>query len=289
MNKILNGKWLQKPICVFSLVATANIFYFYRKTFKSYLLSLFKNKAKIENILTKGEKYIEKRKESFLQYIDNIDKSNENVNKEFYNKELYKESIEKDGNALENEWKRRIMVENTPRGNVYMHYDPYKLAFSYYADANISYHILNAVAMKYCSVYSCAHFFIDQDIVPIEKQSPLIKIHHIEKPKKKKEVNFTGGTNDDQDLPFAKLKNYNKTKVKDDKKGGENKKDDKIINVITNKFVYLGKSYKINWLSKTITKKKEPNFKSSLLDNLSAESQLQEQVLSYKDFKKKQN
>ena len=86
MNKILNGKWLQKPICVFSLIATANIFYFYRKTFKSYLLSFFKNKANIENILTKGEKYIEKRKESFLQYIDNIDKSNENVNKEFYNK-----------------------------------------------------------------------------------------------------------------------------------------------------------------------------------------------------------
>ena len=86
MNKILNGKWLQKPICVFSLIATANIFYFYRKTFKSYVLSFFKFKANVENILTKGEKYIEKRKESFLQYIDNTDKSNENVLSKFFKK-----------------------------------------------------------------------------------------------------------------------------------------------------------------------------------------------------------
>ena len=118
---------------------------------------------------------------------------------------------------------KKILVENTPRGNVYMFYDSYKLAFSYYSDTNISYSILNAVAMKYCKMFKCADFFVDQNIIPLKKESPLIKNVIILKKKKQNKDEKENENKDDDDAPFAKLKNYNVQKIKE-KKNDKNKK-----------------------------------------------------------------
>ena len=112
---------------------------------------------------------------------------NENIEKEFYNESMYKDTIISEDNKLEKNWKKRILFEQTPRGHVIIYYDAFKLAFTYYSDANsLPYKLLNAIAMKYCLTFHCMDFFIDQNIVPNENESPLIKIHHIEKRKRKK-------------------------------------------------------------------------------------------------------
>jgi hypothetical protein len=44
---------------------------------------------------------------------------------------------------------KNILIDRTPYGNVIMHYDVFKNGFAYYSDINLSYKIINAVAMKY--------------------------------------------------------------------------------------------------------------------------------------------
>jgi len=62
---------------------------------------------------------------------------------------------------LETVWKQRVLLENTPKGNVCMFYDLYKQAFAYHSDSQISYDVLNACAMKYTRIYACYDFFAD--------------------------------------------------------------------------------------------------------------------------------
>ena len=106
----------------------------------------------------------------------------------------------------------RVLIEATPRGNVIMFYNPYKLGFSYYSDSTgIPYPILNAVAMKYVTVFYCRNFFVDEHFIHTAKKggsfifdSPLLPILFSEpKPvvSDKKPLSNTKG-------PFAKLKNY---------------------------------------------------------------------------------
>ena len=173
----------QKSIQLWCSVAIINVLFFNRKNIFKFLKPFFEEiKPPPKSILTMGEIYNKQRQEEFLNFINNnvVMHTNININKEFYNKDAYKEAVKKEDNDLEKEWRRKILVENTPRGNVYMFYDSYKLAFSYYSDTNISYSILNAVAMKYCKMFKCADFFVDQNIIPLNKESPLIKIHHIQ-------------------------------------------------------------------------------------------------------------
>jgi len=279
----------QKSIQLWCSVAIINVLFFNRKNIFKFLKPFFEEiKPPPKSILTMGEIYNKQRQEEFLNYINNnvVMHTNININKEFYNKDAYKEAVKKEDNDLEKEWRRKILVENTPRGNVYMFYDSYKLAFSYYSDTNISYSILNAVAMKYCKMFKCADFFVDQNIIPLNKESPLIKIHHIEE--KKKQKNKDEKKNDEKkndDAPFAKLKNYNVQKIKE-KKSDKNKKDDsqKIINKITNKFILVGKIYQMNLLPK-VPVKKNVSFESQYLEDLKGENNLQKTVMSWQEYK----
>lgn len=283
----------QKSIQLWSSVAIINLLFFNRKSIFKFLKPFFEEvKTPPKSILTMGEIYIKQRQEEFLNYINNNDimHINKNINKEFYNKEAYKDAVKDEDNELEKEWRRKILVENTPRGNVYMFYDSYKLAFSYYSDTNISYSILNAVAMKYCKMFKCADFFVDQNIIPLKKESPLIKIHHIEEKKKQKNKDENKNEKKDEkknddDAPFAKLKNYNVQKIKE-KKNDKNKKDDsqKIINKITNKFILVGKTYQMNLLPKEPVKK-SVSFESQYLEDLKGENNLQKAVMSWQDYK----
>ena len=113
-------------------------------------------------------------------------------------------------------------------------------------------------------------------------------IHHIEKKKKNEKKNIQK-EDSDENSPFAKLKNYNndKLKTKDNNDQTKENKDEKIKNIITNKFVSLGKIRSFQPLYKPLKKNKSVQFTSSLLENLEQETNLQKQVMSYKDFKNK--
>ena len=288
MNFFSNNKWLQKPLHMSSFLFAIPFIYFYKDRLYNLLNVLNKKSIRRENILTKSDDYIENKKKLFLEKLKK-GALNENVEKEFYNETIYKDAIIGEDNKLENNWKKRILFEQTPRGNIIMYYDAFKMAFSYYSDTNsLPYKLLNAVAMKYCLTYHCMDFFIDQNIVSNEKESPLIKIHHIEK-KKKKESKKIQKEDSDENSPFAKLKNYNNDKLKA-KNGDEQakvKSEEKIKNIITNKFISLGKTRLFFPLHKPLKKTRSVQFTSSLLENLEQETNLQKEVLSYKDFKNK--
>jgi hypothetical protein len=114
-----------------------------------------------------------------------LESANDNIEPIFYDKEELTRCLKEENNHLETIWKSRVLIENTSRGNVIMYYDAYKMGFTYYCDKSVvSYDVLNAVAMKYSTVYRCRDFFMDEAC--IEGPNKLMKIHFEkeEKPKK---------------------------------------------------------------------------------------------------------
>lgn len=290
MKNIFNTyyvKALTKPFLLTTIVGTMNILFFYRKNLRNIWLNclsyFIKDKIPKKNILNYTEEYVEKSKNIFCDYQKkNLKDVNNNIEKEFYNQETYKETLEQDNNILELNWKKRVLIENTPRGNVYMFYDAYKLGFSYYSDtSSLPYHLLNAVAMKYCRIYKCMDFFIDQNIVAKEYESPLIKILHIEKKKNNEDVKKKNKKLM-EDAPFIKYKNNTIDKSKNNK---DKKKEKEKENIITNKFIAIGKVYNFNILHKK--PKSHNSFKSNILDTIEKESSLQNYVMSYKEYREK--
>ena len=290
MNRfnIAYAKFCKKPFFIAASIVTANMLYFNRKYIQNLLHRCkehFYPAPVIKNKLTETDEYIEKETERFLLYNGGTcTNKSENISKDFYNKDLLKDATKDEDNELEKAWRRRILMETTPRGNVYMYYDVYKLGFAYYSDVNsLPYMLLNAVAMKYCRIFKCTDFFIDQNVFTEKNnESPLIQIHHIEKKKK------TSG--DDvkklsrkilQDAPFAKLK-----KNEGNVSTNPNSKADMVENknIVTNKFINLGKIYNMNILNKPV-KKTVAEFNSPFLDNLKEEHDLQQTAMSYKKYK----
>ena len=76
----------------------------------------------------------------------------------------------------ENIWKHRILLENTPHGNIAMFYDLYRQAFTYYSDKHVSYSVLNLCAMKYVRIFLCRDFFVDTTILPVSFVNPFNKM-----------------------------------------------------------------------------------------------------------------
>src|SRR5210317_869326 len=299
MNNIVSrfnfayAKFGRRPFFVITTtIVTMNMLYFSRKYVKqimNHCREYFFPTPIIKNILTKSEEYVEERKKDFLPYYNNnnnTNNNNENITNEVYNRDLFKKAIEKEDNELEKVWRRRMLFEPTPRGNVYMYYDIFKLGFAYYSDVNsLPYSILNAVAMKYCKIFKCNDFFIDQNVITDKnKESPLIKILHMEEKKKKSGDGKQISKDILKDAPFIKLKK-NKSKMTCGNKETDKKEtEDKSKTNITNKFINKGKIYNMTVLNKP-TKKTSENFTSPLLDNLSQEHDLQKTVMSYKEYK----
>ena len=204
------------------------------------------NTQKHTFIKTPAQLYIDKYKSKFeLSYKQ--DKFNQNIEQAFYNKEKYNQIIETKDNILEQSWKKRILFETTPNGNVIMFYDAYKLSFSYYSDCNIPYNILNAVAMKYVLTYFCRDFFIDKSLIPLKHTSPFLHVHEIDK----KNTTVTKPKIDVTKGPFAKFKKYtkdNKEKPKEVNTKEENTKE--VKNYVKNKFISLGKVYDFSFITK---------------------------------------
>lgn len=244
----------------------------------------------VPTILDFTNQYIEKNKKRFLDTYENpLAIININIEPEFYDKKEHKRVCADSTNQLEKNWKRRVLFETTPRGNIIMFYDAFKMGFAYYSDSyNLPYNVLNAVAMKYALMFCCRDFFMDDQITPKDSPSPLIKIHAEEPEKKdklKKVANRTSNNSLDSKKSFAKLKDYKKVDA-----NTNNNNLPKEPEHITNRFICLGKTVNFQFTQPTPKENHRLNgFKSNLLEHLSGETNLQNQVMNYKDFKNLRN
>lgn len=200
------------------------------------------------------EKYEKKMKPAFLKYYDtsavvaakDLSEMNCNVSPIFYDRTKLKEYMKIENNDIEKQWKTRILVEYTPRGNIIMFYDAYKGGFSYYSDQSvIPLTILNCVAMKYVTKYMCLDFFVDEGIV-FNNPSPLIKLLEEEDKEeldKKKRVLKTLEMTTCVKLPYVKLKSAKTPQQQQETPANEKEKR-------MNKFIYLGKVNNFSFIQK---------------------------------------
>jgi hypothetical protein len=230
---------------------------------------------KIKTFLDADHTYIEPIRARFSTMLDTSNNYNENIDTIFYNKKEYNSYMQEQNTDLEKIWRTRMLLENTPRGNVLFFYDAFKMGFSFYSDEKtISYEVLNAIAMKYVLLYRCRDFFIDESVVPKDKCSPFIKLYFRDEPKKVLD-NKPTITN-----PFARLRKENpNTKTHPEQKKEPEK--------MKNKFLYLGKMNNALLLQPAPkTRKVLAKFTSPLLETIKMESGVQRETMSYKDFKK---
>lgn len=267
------------------------------------------NNKKKKLIQNEAFEYMLKRKNNFYSFIKKENIVNQNIDPIFYNLKEYNQLQTIENNKIEKEWKRRIMFETTPRGNIIMFYDVFKQGFGYYSDqTGIPYHILNLVAMKYTSIFRCIDFYMDKNSFPDKPESPLIKIYYNEEKEKKNPTPTTSYKINTKDAPFMKPKKEQSEPTKPKhtptlienilfkiittvlvwfypkktqfsvveilKEKSKEIPDEKPKEKTINKFIYYGKIANYSILQKTEIKTK--NLKTSY-ENM---------FLSYKDYKK---
>jgi hypothetical protein len=249
---------------------------------------------KTETFLDLDKKYINPIKIKFQENEENQEINfNENIESIFYDKKEFSICVSESNNILENKWRTRIIVESTTRGNIILFYDAYKMGFSYYSDQNIvSYDILNAVAMKYVTIFRCRDFFIDETIRKIS--SPFIKLYFTDEPNKtisqSDKSAFVKQQNSSKDKIISKPKRESFTisnlfSVKS--KLTEEKQVKNEPEKMKNKFIYLGKIHNFKIIQKFPKKNKVlKKFTSPLLEKITLDSNVQRERLSYSDFKK---
>jgi hypothetical protein len=226
---------------------------------------------------TETIKYYDVAKTKFLKTFESETDTNSNIDALFYDKTQYTKEMEIYNNDQEQIWKRRILMDSTPRGNLIMYYDPYKLGFAYYSDVYMPYHILNAAAMKYVVMFRCRDFFVDELIVPETQPSKLIKLYFIENDSKPKSKESTTTTTKQNSAVFAQLKNYNKPggRVSSESVALKTEiKNEKVMNI----FVNLGKMANYSIIKKTPKLFANNGFRSGLLPAA--------KEMSWSDYKK---
>lgn len=269
-----------------------NIFNF---LFSFFHLKKIKDTNKTKNVLSlldNIQEYILKEKKRFLSTYEISSISFSNLDPLFYKMEEYENMIIHSDNVLEEIWKKKILFESTPIGNVIMFYNVYKRGFSYYSDVHITYPLLNAVAMKYVRMFYCRDLFIDDILTPLENPSPLILLEQeYEKEKERKEKEKRSETVEDKEKnkifkngPFVKNKTNQKVKTKDIN-GNDKNSLQHLYNV--NKFIYMGKIHNFSFIQKIEKKlKMPPLIKNNYQGLFDDEHNLQQEVFSYRDYKK---
>ena len=111
-----------------------------------------------------------------------------------------------DEEGEERDFKKCLVLSNTPKGLVYLRYSKEAEGFEYWADNSIDYKYLETVARKYVTLFSCKSIYIDRFSLLKDK---IIKL------KEKIEDNARGddsGEDSGEDCGdvFASLKSYNK-------------------------------------------------------------------------------
>jgi len=251
-----------------------------------------------------SDDYIQHHKSVFLNSYENINADHSmNIEKCFYDSKLHALAVENAENELEQIWRRRIMLENTPRGNIIMYYDAFKQGFVYYSDnSNIPYFVLNAAVMKYVLLFKCRDFFIDDQITPENTLSPLLSIYHKPEPPKNTDNQSIKMVENPvlKSTAFAKLKTYNTVSGKLSSNDTEKPVGDKSSDILPekkekdytrNKIIYSGKMSNFNLLQHPKVAK-HVSFSSDLLDGLkttiATNSDTNNRVFNYRDFKKLQ-
>ncbi len=195
---------------------------------------------------------------------------NSNIDPVLYDFLKRKEIFVSPDNQLEKQWKSRILIENTPRGNVMIYFNPYLLSYHYYSDEQIiPYKILEQVATRYVVMFRCKDFFIDVEKRPGNKILEVLQKEEDSLKSKKMKVNdITKCVNiqsDSKDV-FAALKDYRSevktTELTNVKTNGPNKMDPKAKKKVeepkfSNKFVRVGKMCEFNITQKPVDKKIE--------------------------------
>lgn len=209
---------------------------------------------------------------------------NQNVEPIFFDRSQYKGLMDDPNNALEQAWRRRILYQTTPRGNVMMYYDAFKEGFAYYADQSvIPYEILNTLAMKYTMRFRCLHFFIDEKVVP-HNPSPLIQIvkqELLDENNKKKEIMQHLLVDTAQVNPFVKFKQPVVAASSLVKKPAED------ITMLRNKFIYMGKIRNFSILQEKPNKLGyiKPSVKTAYDFFFRSAENSQKNLMNYKAFK----
>jgi hypothetical protein len=215
------------------------------KNINIFLIESNKKKKKTE--VNKIDEYIKKQKYYFIKNMNNDD-ANKNIDNLFYDKEKYAEAMKLENKDIELIWKKRILFENTPYGNIIMYYDTYKQGFAYYSDINgISYDVLNGVAMKYAITYRCRDFYMDENTIEYFI-SPLVDIYG----------DFLKTDTNDENK--KKIENYRNESV------NAKLKKNKIKMVSTNKFICLGKIYNFSFLNERSSTQPQDENKMSYSD-----------------------
>ena len=116
--------------------------------------------------------------------------ANTNIGADLYDYDVRKTLFAEEKNDTERLWKTRILYESTERGNILFYYNPYKLSFEYYSDAQIiPYSILQYVAKKYVSMNRCRDFYIDMIERPQNKMIVVLRKEEEAMKSKKMKVN----------------------------------------------------------------------------------------------------
>lgn len=132
----------------------------------------------------KYQKYVKHYKEA------TDTEANTNICADLYDYDARKTLFAEEKNDTERLWKTRILYESTERGNVLFYYNPYKLSFEYYSDAQIiPYSILQYVAKKYVSMNRCRDFYIDMIERPQNKMIVVLRKEEEAMKSKKMKVN----------------------------------------------------------------------------------------------------
>ena len=140
--------------------------------YTKYALGQIKPVKKIEPLDydKKYQKYIKHYNES------SHEEANSNIVADLYDFDKRKVIFADDKNEVERLWRTRLLYEFTERGNVLMFYNPYKLTFEYYSDAQIiPYKILQYIAKKYVSMNRCRDFYIDMVEKPDNKMLDVLR------------------------------------------------------------------------------------------------------------------
>lgn len=185
--------------------------------------------------------------------------ANLNIDNDLYDYEKRKEIFAEENNSCEQHWKRKLMYESTPRGNVIVYYNPYKHAFMYYSDENsIPYNIMQYIAKKYAVMFRCRDFYIDPETYPENRILEIMKKEEEALNVKSKKVkDITKCIDKDMNMNnkdiFATLKSYKQEVIEPNAKQTAAKpSSDKqpVKNKFSNTFIRLGKTCEFNIIQK---------------------------------------
>ena len=266
-----------------------------------YFLGIYKTSEKKKSVLDEEEMFWRNKKKWFVEKVNQLiakgKNPNENIESIFYSKKEYDDymgSIRENKTDLEKKWETKKMCIHSPRGNVCMYYDAYKMGFAYYCDqSNLGMKTLDACAMQYVIYNSCLDFHMNEENGWNFEKNELAKLHYDDVEAHKpngKTTKITPNINIKEATMIAKtkLKKNNEKQLEKPK--------------MTNKYIHNGKMKDMDWLQPP-KKKKITFFPKLNFDNLfdehgkhsqkcqqeEEEEQEQNHDFSYAKYKKLRN